>query len=134
MQRENHFTVVETLIVIKREEQKRPQAKQSHGPTSGPMRRRVEGSDFNRLQPPTTLFNSTRTKIFLQIKGKGLLAPLNRIKTHPEERDRGRYYHFHREYDHDTDKCRDLKNQIEDLIHQGHLGHYVRKQGDNPDG
>ncbi|RZS27463.1 hypothetical protein BHM03_00060937 [Ensete ventricosum] len=34
---------------------------------------------------------------------------------------------FHRDYMHDTEECYDLKNQIEDLIHHGHLDRYVRK-------
>ncbi|RRT67063.1 hypothetical protein B296_00030773 [Ensete ventricosum] len=66
-------------------------------------------------------------------KGKGLLAPPNCIKTRPEERDRGRYYRFHREYGHDTEEYRDLKNQIKDLIHQGHLSHYVQRRMDHID-
>ncbi|RWW20854.1 hypothetical protein GW17_00015015 [Ensete ventricosum] len=133
MQRAKHFITVETLIVEKREEQKHPRMKQPQGPTLGPSRRRIEGPDFSRSRPPTTLLNSTRTEIFLQIRGKGLLAPPNCIKTHPEERDQGRYCCFHREYDHDTKECRDLKNQIEDLIRQGHLDHYVQRRGDHPD-
>ncbi|RWW41125.1 hypothetical protein BHE74_00053408, partial [Ensete ventricosum] len=132
MQRANHFITAETPIAGKREEQKRPRTEQSRGPTSGPSRRRIEGSDFSRTRPPTTPLNSMRTEIFLQIRGKGLVAPPNRIKTRPEERDRGRYYRFHCEYDHDTEECQDLKNQIEDLIRQGHLDYYVQKRGDHP--
>ncbi|RZS14889.1 hypothetical protein BHM03_00046632 [Ensete ventricosum] len=49
------------------------------------------------------------------------------MKTRREERDQTRYYHFHRYYGHDTEECHDLKNQIEDLIHRGHLNRYVRK-------
>ncbi|RZS08362.1 hypothetical protein BHM03_00039324 [Ensete ventricosum] len=48
------------------------------------------------------------------------------MKTRREECDRSRYYRFHCDYGHDTE-CYDLKNQIDDLIHRGHLGHYVRK-------
>ncbi|RWV89210.1 hypothetical protein GW17_00048646 [Ensete ventricosum] len=44
-----------------------------------------------------------------------------------EDRDRQHYYRFHRDYGHDTEECYDLKNQIEDLIHHGHLDRYVRK-------
>ncbi|RWW63911.1 hypothetical protein BHE74_00028885 [Ensete ventricosum] len=73
------------------------------------------------------LFWSLVEKPLTTIRGKGLLAPPNRIKTRLEERDKGIYYRFHREYDHDTEECRDLKNQIEDLIRQGHLGHYVQR-------
>ncbi|RRT61697.1 hypothetical protein B296_00039425 [Ensete ventricosum] len=35
--------------------------------------------------------------------------------------------HFHRDYDHDIEEYYDLKNHIEDLIHQGHLDRYVRR-------
>ncbi|RRT54685.1 hypothetical protein B296_00043438 [Ensete ventricosum] len=87
MQRANHYIATETLIIKKCEEQKRPPAEQSRRPTSGPSRRRVEGLDFSRLQSPTTPLNSTQTKIFLQIRGKGFMLPPNRIKTRPEERD-----------------------------------------------
>ncbi|RWV92711.1 hypothetical protein GW17_00044888 [Ensete ventricosum] len=132
MQRANRFIAVETLIVGKCEEQKHPQTEQPRGPTSGPSRRRIEGPDFSRSRPLTTPLNSTRTEIFLQIRGKGLLAPPNHIKTRPEERDKGKYCYFHREYGHDTEECQDLKNQIEDLICQGHLGHYVQRRGDHP--
>ncbi|RRT60969.1 hypothetical protein B296_00004938 [Ensete ventricosum] len=85
MQRANHYIAAKTLIAEKHEEQKRPRMEQSRGPTSGPSRRRVEGLDFSWSRPLTTPLNSTRTKIFLQIRGKGLLAPPNRIKTRPEE-------------------------------------------------
>ncbi|RRT73440.1 hypothetical protein B296_00022710 [Ensete ventricosum] len=56
---DNHFIAAKTLIVEKREEQKRPRTEQPRGPTSGPSRRRIEGSDFSRSQPPTTPLNST---------------------------------------------------------------------------
>ncbi|RRT65490.1 hypothetical protein B296_00010444 [Ensete ventricosum] len=105
MQRANHYIAAETLIVEKHEEQKHPRTEQSRGPTLGPLRRKVEGSDFSWSRSSITPLNSMQTEIFLQIRGKGLLAPPNLIKTRPEERDRGRYYHFHREYDHDTNEC-----------------------------
>ncbi|GAV80414.1 LOW QUALITY PROTEIN: hypothetical protein CFOL_v3_23875, partial [Cephalotus follicularis] len=36
-----------------------------------------------------------------------------------------KYYRYHRDHGHDTEECRNLKNQIEDLIHKGHLRKYV---------
>ncbi|RWW43204.1 hypothetical protein BHE74_00051172, partial [Ensete ventricosum] len=89
-----------------------------------------------RLQQLTTPDDSSQLhadRDFPPNKGQGLLAPPNCIKTQPEERDKGRYYRFQHEYGHDTEECRDLKNQIEDLIRQGHLGHYVQRRGDHPD-
>ncbi|RZR79586.1 hypothetical protein BHM03_00005320 [Ensete ventricosum] len=38
-----------------------------------------------------------------------------------------RYYRFHHDYGHDTEECYDLKNQIDDLIHRGHLDQYIMK-------
>ncbi|RRT31365.1 hypothetical protein B296_00058654 [Ensete ventricosum] len=56
------------------------------------------------------------------------------MKSHPERRDKRRYCRFHREYGHDTEECRDLQYQIEDLIRRSHLRRYVREQPSLPDG
>ncbi|RWW76490.1 hypothetical protein BHE74_00015419, partial [Ensete ventricosum] len=84
-------------------------------------------------RPPQIPLNSTRTKICFQIREKGLLKAPNPMKTHSERRDGRRYYHFYREYGHDMEECRDLQNQIEDLIRHGHLRRYIRDQYSLPD-
>lgn len=50
------------------------------------------------------------------------------MKTPCELKDRSKYYRFHCDYGHDTEDCHDLKNQIEELIHKGHLRYYVKRQ------
>ncbi|GAV71482.1 hypothetical protein CFOL_v3_14976, partial [Cephalotus follicularis] len=43
-----------------------------------------------------------------------------------------KYCRYHRDHDHDTEECRQLKNHIEDLIRKGHLRKYVDR--DAPQG
>ncbi|RRT82538.1 hypothetical protein B296_00014989 [Ensete ventricosum] len=71
--------------------------------------------------------DSTQTDIFLQIREKELLKTPNSLRSRAEVRDHRRYCHFHRNYGHDIEERYDLKNQIEDLIHRGHLDPYIRK-------
>ncbi|RWW49805.1 hypothetical protein BHE74_00043980 [Ensete ventricosum] len=127
LQRANQYIAVEALVGGKREDQKRSYANSSQGPPSGPLRRRMEKAEPAIPRLPNTPLTSTRTENFLQIREKGLLKAPNPMKSRPEERDRGCYYHFHHDYDHDMKECYDLKNQIEDLIHRGHLSRYIRK-------
>ncbi|RZR88297.1 hypothetical protein BHM03_00015852 [Ensete ventricosum] len=86
LQRAHQYMAAETLIAGKQEETKRSWGEQSRGHPAPP----------------------TRTKIFIQILERGLLKAPSPMKSHPERRDKRRYYRFHREYGHDTEECRDL--------------------------
>ncbi|RRT67086.1 hypothetical protein B296_00003997 [Ensete ventricosum] len=97
------------------------------GPTARTPKEEDGKSQIGCSLAPNILVNSTRIKIFLQIREKGLLKTPNSMRTRAEEHDRGCYYRFHRDYGHNTEECYDLKNQIEDLIRRGHLDRFVRK-------
>ncbi|GAV76265.1 LOW QUALITY PROTEIN: hypothetical protein CFOL_v3_19740, partial [Cephalotus follicularis] len=44
-----------------------------------------------------------------------------KLRTPVENRNVEKYCRYHRDHGHDTEECRQLKNQIEDLIRKGHL-------------
>ncbi|GAV77805.1 hypothetical protein CFOL_v3_21275, partial [Cephalotus follicularis] len=54
------------------------------------------------------------------------------MRSLAEKRDVEKYCRYHRNHGHDTEECRQLKNQIEDLIRKGHLRKYVDR--DAPQG
>ncbi|RRT78330.1 hypothetical protein B296_00001264 [Ensete ventricosum] len=128
LQRAHQYIAAETLVAGKRDESKHPRAEQPRGHPSGLPKRREDRSGMLPSRPPLIPLNSTRTEIFFQIREKGLLKAPNPMKTHSERRDKRTYCRFHREYDHDTEECRDLRYQIEDLLRHGHLRRYVRDQ------
>ena len=47
------------------------------------------------------------------------------MKEDPNKRNKNKYCRFHRDHGHDTDDCYDVKQQIENLIRQGKLRHFV---------
>ncbi|RWV80940.1 hypothetical protein GW17_00057703 [Ensete ventricosum] len=108
LQRANQYVTSKALVTEKHEDQKHPQAESSRGPPPALSRKRTERTEQAIPRLPNAPLNSTRTEIFLQIWEKGLLKAPNPMRT--QGRDRGRYYRFHYDYEHDTKECYDLKN------------------------
>ena len=65
----------------------------------------------------------------MQIKDKGTLTFLGKLKGDPSKRSKDKYCHFYRDHGHDTSECYDLKQQIKTLIRQGKLQKFVGKEG-----
>ena len=55
-------------------------------------------------------------KIFMQIKDENYLKWLRPLHSSPNVRDKNKYCRFHKDHGHNTEDCRDLKEQIEELI------------------
>ncbi|RWW64753.1 hypothetical protein BHE74_00027981 [Ensete ventricosum] len=106
----NQYIATETLVAGKQDDLRRTRSEKARGQSSKPPKRRVERLEVLLPRPPLIPLNSTRTKIFLQIREKGLLRPPNPIKMCPKGRDRRRYCHFHQEHGYDTKECHDLRN------------------------
>ncbi|XP_043705311.1 uncharacterized protein LOC122655153 [Telopea speciosissima] len=85
--------------------------------------------------PNYTPLNTTKTKILMEVYDRGLLQWPRPMFSKHEERNKKKYYKFHRDVGHDTEDCRQLKREIEDVIQKGHLRRYVKEdRKDNPRG
>ena len=82
------------------------------------------GGRFTSFTPLTALVD----QVLIQIKGEEVLTYPGKLKGDPNRRSKDKYCHFHRDHDHDTIDCYDLKHQIEALIKQGKLQRFVRKE------
>ena len=86
------------------------------------MKRAVLSS--GRSQHYTTL-NVPLDQVLMQINDDPSLQWLEKMKGDPNKCTKNKYCRFHRNHRHDTDKCYDLKQQIENLISQGKLRNFL---------
>ncbi|GAV82012.1 hypothetical protein CFOL_v3_25465 [Cephalotus follicularis] len=63
----------------------------------------------------------TRTKILAVEKDKVPIQWPGKMRSPIEKRDIEKYCRYHCDHEHDIEECRQLKNQIKDLIQMGHL-------------
>ena len=66
-------------------------------------------------------------KILMQIKDEHYLKWPKPLHFSPHIRDKNKYCRFHKDHGHYTEDCRDLNEQIEELIQKGKLQRYVKK-------
>ena len=66
-------------------------------------------------------------KILAQINDEHYLKWPRPLHLSPNVCDKKKYYQFHKDHGHYTEDCRDLKEQIEELIWKGKLQKYVKK-------
>ncbi|XP_064950491.1 uncharacterized protein LOC135604768 [Musa acuminata AAA Group] len=109
LQRASQFIAAETWMARKWEEHKKVKSEPPRQQHPVASRRKLDRSD---TRPPLLALNSSRTEIFLHEKGKGLIKEPHPMRNPRELADRLKYCRFHR--------------QIEELIHRGHLGQYLR--------
>ncbi|GAV61697.1 hypothetical protein CFOL_v3_05224, partial [Cephalotus follicularis] len=74
----------------------------------------------------------TRTRILAVEQDKVPIQWPEKMRSPAEKRNTEKYCRYHRDHGHDTEECRQLKNQIEDLIRKGHLRKYIDR--DAPQG
>ncbi|PKI44128.1 hypothetical protein CRG98_035472 [Punica granatum] len=121
----------EEASLIKRtmEAQKLPKRKEKHEMEgAGKMiedrkRKRTHPGKFETYTP----LNASRQHILKEISSQEDLDKPPPMRTSPEKRDSKMYCHFHRDYDHSTEECYQLRDEIESLIRRGMLARYIKK-------
>ena len=89
--------------------------------------------DNRKTSPPTrnqnyTPLNAPLDQVLMQIKDDPSLKWPKKIKEDPNKHNKNKHCRFHRDHEHDMDECCNLKQQIENLIRQGKLRHFVGRE------
>ncbi|KAL8135334.1 hypothetical protein AgCh_010119 [Apium graveolens] len=74
--------------------------------------------------------NAPRSQILMEIEKDRDICWPKPLKVDPTKLDKSKYCRFHKDTSHDTDECRQLKDEIEFLIRKGRLSKYTGDGGD----
>ncbi|XP_077234682.1 uncharacterized protein LOC143876885 [Tasmannia lanceolata] len=88
----------------------------------------------HRREENFTPLNTSRRHILAAISGEEFIKWPTPMISKGNRRDKSKYCRFHMDHGHDTDDCRQLKEEIEQLIIRGYLKKYVRSdtRGSDP--
>ena len=125
----------DTIIAKKRKRAERMEANPAwhseQGPRSTKGRTEDKKDRDNRKTDPLarnqnyTPLNAPLDQVLMQIKDDPSLKWPEKMKGDPNKSNKNKYCRFHKDHRHDTDECYNLKQQIENLIRQGKLRHFV---------
>ena len=123
---QNFMNTKDAIITKKRERSERIEGNPSHHSEQGLRleKGRTEerkDRDNKKLDPSAqnqqyTPLNVPLEQVLMQIKDDLSLKWPKKMKGDPNKRNRNKYYCFHTDYEHDTDECFYLTQQIENLI------------------
>ncbi|KAL8115421.1 hypothetical protein AgCh_022058 [Apium graveolens] len=74
--------------------------------------------------------NAPKSQILMEIEKDRDIHWPKPLKEDPTKLDKSKYCRFHKDVGHDTDECRQLKDEIEFLIRKGRLNKYTGDGGD----
>ena len=133
-----YMTVEYALLAREEKPRKRERQEDTRQDRGRKMARTGEQREDRRSKPPIGKFTSFTpltapiNQVLMQIKDEGALTFPKKLKGDPNKRLRDKYCRFHRDHEHDTTDCYDMKQQIEALIRQWKLQRFVNKGRTDP--
>ena len=137
---QKYINAEDALATIKRVEKPKEKKKEKEDDWKGRKRNWADRQNFEgnrwrddknpRLVKFTPLVMLV-DQILAQIKDEHYLKWPRPLHSSPNVRDKRKYYRFHKDHGHYTEDCRDLKEQIEELIWKGKLQKFVKKGDSN---
>ena len=94
------------------------------GPPQPELRRQCSPQRFTTL-------TATVSQVLREVQHEQFLKWLTQMRSDPTKIDNTRYSEFHRDHDHQTDDCIQLRKEIEYLIRRGYLHLFVSSEGQN---
>ena len=73
-----------------------------------------------------TPLKATVSQVLREVRNEKSLRWPSQMKSDPATRDNTRYCEFHRDYEHRTDDCIQLRKEIEYLIRRGYLRRFMQ--------
>ena len=123
---QNFMNAEDAIIAKKRKRAERTKANPMRHAEQGPRPKKgwmeeKKDRDNKKVGPSArnqqyTPLNVPLEQVLMQIKDDPSLKWLEKMKGGPNKRNRNKYCRFHRDHEHDTDECFNLKQQIENLI------------------
>ncbi|XP_030941677.1 uncharacterized protein LOC115966617 [Quercus lobata] len=133
-----YINAEDALLAREEKPRKRERQEDTRQDRGRKMARTGDRRDERRSRPPTGKFTSFTPltapidQVLMQIKDEGALMFPGKLKGDPNKRPRDKYCRFHRDHEHDTAYCYNLKQQIKALIRQGKLQRFVNKERTDP--
>ncbi|XP_057953323.1 uncharacterized protein LOC131147775 [Malania oleifera] len=78
--------------------------------------------------PTYTPLNVSRSEVLMQIWKKDYVSWPEPMRTLLHKRNMSKFCQFHRDHEHNTEECIQLKNEIEALIKMGYLSRFIKKE------
>jgi hypothetical protein len=125
---QGHIRVDQDLKALKGEKTKVKKKDNDKEKTRDQHEKDKQGKDKKRdfarytFHTPTT---APPTQVMAVMQHRQILPPAPKLSTKSYRHNTGLWCHYHRTNGHDTDKCFNLKDAIEDAIQAGHLQEFV---------